>query len=657
MVVEQNYPAFLEWFPWAFISWLTLLAILFLGLAFVGFLFSGLRLGPKKAFLLILQICKQVAADVVFVSPRRIGALATLTFKEAVRKKIVVGFIIFILIILFAGMFLDPTSPRPAQLYMGFIFNATGYLTILLILLLAAFSLPSDLQKKTIHTIVTKPVRTSEVILGRIVGFVLLGTALLLPMGVISYVFVVRSQSHTHVLSLEELQTIPGNYADGVSAPLQGKTSLARNHQHEVYIPPGGDSVQVSPKNEHTHSATVYTDADGRKRYRLGPPEDMFAARVVQYGALNYLDQRGVQTDKGINVGDEWEYRSFIAGATEAAFIWQFEDVTPERFPDGLPIEMVLEVFRTHKGEISRRVLGAIFVRNPETGLTLQVETYESQENEVAAFKIPRNIDLSAGNEDRQTALRAKVVPVRLPGREKETQVYPPENQCDFAGEGKVQFDLFEDFVAPESVRWAEDGRSVTRKNTIEIWVRCLERGQYFGAAQKDMYIRSSDASFAWNFVKGYLGIWLQMTIVAVYGVMFSTFLSTPVTILATLVIILGGYFHHFLNSLGMGTLLGGGPFEAAIRVFTQENLTIELDMNTAEIYISRMIDSVFQGVVWVIAHLIPDFGKFDCSGFVSQGFNIPFSVTLVNFATVLGFAIPIYIVATLLMKMREIER
>ena len=53
--------------------------------------------------------------------------------------------------------------------------------------------------------------------------------------------------------------------------------------------------------------------------------------------------------------------------------------------------------------------------------------------------------------------------------------------------------------------------------------------------AQADLYIRAADSSFDWNFCKGYLGIWLQMVLVISLGVIFSTFLSGPVALLATM--------------------------------------------------------------------------------------------------------------------------
>ena len=40
----------------------------------------------------------------------------------------------------------------------------------------------------------------------------------------------------------------------------------------------------------------------------------MLVARVPVYGKLRFLDRTGQPAEKGINVGDEWTYRSFIDG-------------------------------------------------------------------------------------------------------------------------------------------------------------------------------------------------------------------------------------------------------------------------------------------------------------------------------------------------------
>ncbi len=74
--------------------------------------------------------------------------------------------------------------------------STTSYLVLLLALFLSVFSLPGDLKNKTLHTVVTKPVRHSEIVLGRIIGFTVVCTFLLAVMGVLSYLFVVRGLAH-----------------------------------------------------------------------------------------------------------------------------------------------------------------------------------------------------------------------------------------------------------------------------------------------------------------------------------------------------------------------------------------------------------------------------------------------------------------------------
>ena len=86
----------------------------------------------------------------------------------------------------------------------------------------------------------------------------------------------------------------------------------------------------------------------------------MLVARVPVYGKLPSETAAGKPAEKGINVGDEWTYRSYIEGGTLAACVWTFEGITEEAFPHGLPVEMNIEVFRTYKGNIEKGVLGSL---------------------------------------------------------------------------------------------------------------------------------------------------------------------------------------------------------------------------------------------------------------------------------------------------------
>ncbi len=135
----------------------------------------------------------------------------------------------------------------------------------------------------------------------------------------------------------------------------------------------------------------------------------------------------------------------------------------------------------------------------------------------------------------------------------------------------------------------------------VEVWLQCAEPSQYLGANQADLYLRATDASFALNFVKGYLGIWLQTVLVIALGVMFSTFLSGPVAMLATLGTLVGGFFNDFMYRLATGQTYGGGPFESIIRIWTQQNVTSEAEPGLRTT-VAQTLDQVAEAGLRVLA-------------------------------------------------------
>ena len=164
------------------VTWVTVVAAVVLGMVFVSWVMSVLRNGPRQGTETFVRGLVGAVSDLVFVSPRRVAALAWLAVKESLRRKVVVVFAVFLLLIAFGAWFLNPTTVNPARVYISFVLTATTYLICFLVAALAALSLPGDIRQKTIHTVVTKPVRPSEIILGRILGFTVIGTILLAVM-------------------------------------------------------------------------------------------------------------------------------------------------------------------------------------------------------------------------------------------------------------------------------------------------------------------------------------------------------------------------------------------------------------------------------------------------------------------------------------------
>ena len=98
---------------------------------------------------------------------RRTLAVARLAIQEAIRNRVLVGFGVFVVLLLFAGLFLDVGNSNPARVYLSFVLTTTNYLVLLMALFLSAFSLPNDIKNRTIYTVVTKPIRAGEIVLGR----------------------------------------------------------------------------------------------------------------------------------------------------------------------------------------------------------------------------------------------------------------------------------------------------------------------------------------------------------------------------------------------------------------------------------------------------------------------------------------------------------
>jgi hypothetical protein len=578
-----------------------LLVALGLGLLglILGYIVAAARHGLLRGGDLVYRTVTNGVAELWQTSPRRIWALAKLAMKEAWRRRVIVALVIFFIILIFASWFLQKDHQDPAKLYISFVLTATTYLVLGIALLLSAFSLPADFKSKTIYTIVTKPVRAGEIVLGRIIGFTIVGTILLAIMGFCSYIFVMRSLDHTHEIEVASLKNVTN--AEGEIVGQEGRTTRDSYHRHDVEINSDGEGF-THPNYGHWH----YVEKRGDRSVVLGA-QGIMRARVPQWGKLTFLDRQGVPKQRGISVGSEWTYRSFIDGGTQATAIWTFDNITPalnyeDADTSGLPIGLIVRVFRTHKGVIGQGISGSIQVRNPQTGLTSEVMPFVAQDAQIDERIIPRKL---RGSDDKE-------------------------------------YDLYKDFVS-------ENGE-------LEIRVQCLERGQYFGFAQPDMYLRLPDASPVLNFIKVYLTIWVQMVIVIAIGVTASTLLSGSVAMLFTVSFIVLGFFRPFFVGVALGTEYGGGPVESFYRLITQKNIISKLDENLTTTIIQGA-DWVFRSFMLTLAQILPDFSSLSTVSFAALGFNVPDDLVFQDLTLGVAYVIGCAVVGYFLLRTREVAR
>ncbi|MGD9646138.1 MAG: hypothetical protein AB7U73_10545 [Pirellulales bacterium] len=597
MVLETEPIPFWTWLGGAADEWWKVifgLTLLGLGLAL---LVRSVRYGPLDAAATVYRGVREALVDLTHISPRRVLALAWLARREALHRWVLMAFVLFSLVLLFGAWFLDELTKDPSRLYLAFVLEMSRGLLLLLALVLSVASIPADMAQRTIFTVVTKPVRASELVLGRLVGFWMVGTAMLVMFGLVGYVVVMRGLTHTHEIRPERVRSLSEESGE---AGQTGETETTRRHHHS-FVVDGQGRGRTEPQQGHWHEVQVEgTGADAK--YTVGPPQGWLLARVPIWGKLRFKDRAGDDAESGVSVGEEWAYRSYIEGGTLATAIWRFEGLSSADFPDGLPLELTIRVFRTYKGDIVSAVQGGLRLRNPETGVVSAERTFPA----------------------REFTTDSQLIPLKL-----------------FDPDGKP-LELFRDLVTPAGA--------------LEIELQCVTPSQYFGMAQPDLYVRAADGSFTLNYIKCYAGIWLQMLMLTAVGVLFSTFLNLPVALMATIGTLLGGYQLPYIRELASGQMVGGGPVEQTVRLFTGMNQTTKFEEGTQR-NVMNMADEALRWMFQRLTHVLPDFGALSDTSFVADGFNIPAARLLEHGLAAAAFLVPVFVASYLLFRTREVAR
>ncbi len=175
-------------------NWLAVAGGLIAVVLFVSLLNLLLTRGVSGLFVFAEELIG-IIKDVFSLSPRRIWALTRLTFMEAYRRKTLAVFVVFALLFMFAGWFMGDTreiSPDQVKVYISFVLTAISWLTLPVVLILCCFGIPEDIRLRSIHTVVTKPARRLEIVLGRMIGISLIGGVVLSIMSVVGYIWIVR---------------------------------------------------------------------------------------------------------------------------------------------------------------------------------------------------------------------------------------------------------------------------------------------------------------------------------------------------------------------------------------------------------------------------------------------------------------------------------
>jgi hypothetical protein len=512
--------------------------------------------------------------NLVRLRPRRVLALAQLTFKEAIRSRVLYAFSGLLILFLFSGWFVAAAVKPSDQVrtYVEIVFRAMAFLLLLVAALLGSFSIPADIRRQTIHTIVTKPVERFEVVLGRYLGFFALMTLVLVVMTGVCLLYVLR---------------------------------------------------EVNPE----------------------AAAESLKARMPVHGELRY-ENTGSEK-KATNVGREWDYRQYITGSQPGlpaqAARWNFYSL-PASLGERkmVPLEFAFDIYRTTKGFENRGVPCKFTFR-----------TWRCRPEDEQAYH-KASAGRSVTDPDKANELAARYGYYEVQGKE----------VSDFVTQSlEVPGALIKNALQDDPERRQQwRARGFTRPALLEIRVFCTDRNQYVGMAERDLYLREDEPGgselgrFAWNFVKGSVGLWLRIGLILGLAVCLSTYLSGVITLIVSLVVYVAGSFHDYVRAVAEGTDPSGGPMEGLYRLARRELSGAPLKEGTTTT--ERLFagaDEYTRVVLRLIRYIFPDVDRFDLKDYVAEGFNISAGQLGTSFLLLLAYLVPLFLLGFYLIKWREV--
>jgi len=536
--------------------------------------------------------------DLFKLRSRRIMALAKICFKEAIRNRIFLAFLVFLTLFLFPVSWVSNVKPEDELRTPINIFSAgmNIFLTIPL-MILAAFAIPNDIKTNTLYTIVTKPVERFEIVLGRFLGYSAMMTIVLAIMVTLSvlYVYTITLDTKAKDETFKSRVTARGKLSFRASREFEG-TNVGREFEYRKYI---GGSPQTRER-----AVWAFDRIPGNlvRRDRDSVP--------VEYTLDIFRLTKG-EENRGVDVNIRvcaWQTGQ-VPAPDRGEGAWRWTDPAKSRS------------YEEKRQQINDKLKAGGYGPGYDTSLnyprpgTPTWKLVDELAKEYGFYEVPS------------------------------VEVY------DFRpGSVPVPVGLFE--TAAEGDAKDAQGNPIPR---LQVYVKCLSPGQMLGMAEGDLYIVEGQKSFAENYYKSSFGLWCRLVIVIGIAVTLSTYLAAMIALIGTMFLYASAYFAEHIADLGAGTSIGGGPFESTLRMFRGESPTMPLDPTTGALRAISWGDWLYSWFFRRYANIIPDVDAFAWTDFLAEGYNVSFEYLIVNFLVLLGYLLPWGVLSYYLIRNREV--
>lgn len=175
----------------------------------------------------------------------------------------------------------------------------------------------------------------------------------------------------------------------------------------------------------------------------------------------------------------------------------------------------------------------------------------------------------------------------------------------------------------------------------FDLVVRNTTNGHWIGLLPRSIQMVTGNSPFAWNLLKSLAVLWLMSILIVIVAIFCSTFLSWPIAIVLSVVILLG---HWGVQQVGdPGSSLGN---QVANDLFPRGAAQARVVSSTV-----NALNSFMQ----TIGSVLPDISRFSATEELERGVSVPASRLTDAGKVAFGFGIPLMVLAYIFLKNKEV--
>jgi hypothetical protein len=198
--------------------------------------------------------------------------------------------------------------------------------------------------------------------------------------------------------------------------------------------------------------------------------------------------------------------------------------------------------------------------------------------------------------------------------------------------------------ITPESLRptYFSLPASALGDGNFELILRNHTNGHWIGLQTNSVFVVTSHQPFIANLAKSLLILWLMTLLVIIIAILCSTFLSWPIAVVLTIVLLLGRW-----GVMQLGDTLGSG---IGNQIATDFGFS---DPSQAKV-VSSSVEALTKALT-AVSHVLPDISKFSATEDVERGVMVPTARLAESSAVAFGFGLPMIVLAYIFLKNKEV--